>query len=205
MSYDYTTDFLGLLRLTGSTLRSERMPGLDWAVSALNRMGLFTVAVQQTAPTTNQTTTVWFKPGSPSWSVEGTTYLWNSAAGAYQVATPTLWQIFLAASNVPHVFQLLTAANNVINAGTNQAAVQRVAPVATTITLPSVDAFPQDHIEIFDFSTGIVGTHTITLTPTGAGTTIMQQASWNLLSTTDSLAGITLQAVPQLNTWGIAP
>jgi hypothetical protein len=39
MSYNPATDFIGLLRLVGSAVRSERMPGLDYVVAALARAG----------------------------------------------------------------------------------------------------------------------------------------------------------------------
>lgn len=205
MSYNYTTDFIGLLRLVGTSLRSERMPGLDYVTEALYRMGMFALAVQQTAPTVNQATTVWLKPAIPSWSAEGTVYLWNPAALAYQVAIPSLWQVFLNPTGA--VFQSLPNANNVVNSGVSLAAVQRVAPVVTSATLPSLsDQFlSQKDLELVDYSTGIVGTHTITLTPVGAGVTIMQQATWRLLSTVDSLAGVRLRPSPDLNAWIIAP
>lgn len=204
MSYDYTTDFLGLLRLVGTSLRSERMPGLDYVVSALNRVGVFALSVGQTAPTVNQLTTVWLKPAVPSWEAEGTVYLWNAAAAAYQVATPSLWQIFL--SPVTPVFQSLPDAINVVAAGVSLAAVQRVAPAATTITLPTIanQFATQKDLELVDYSTGVV-VHTITVNPTGAGTTIMQRAAWQLLSTADNLAGVRLRPSPDLNAWIIAP
>lgn len=205
MSYNATTDFIGLLRLTGGGVRSERMPGLDYIIEALFRAGLFALSVGQTAPTVNQATTVWLQPALPSWSAEGVVYLWNPAALAYQVATPSLWQVFLNPTG--SVFQDLTAANNVINSGVSLAAVQRVAPGVTAIALPSLSTqyLSQKDLEIVDFSTGIVGTHTITLTPVGAGVTIMQQPTWQLLSTVDSLAGVRLRPSPDLNAWVIGP
>ena len=96
MSYNSATDFIGLLRLVGSGVRSERMPGLDWVVSALSRMGFISLYVGQTAPTVNQATTVWFQPAIPSWIAEGTTFLWDSTGGEYQVATPALWIALLS-------------------------------------------------------------------------------------------------------------
>lgn len=205
MSYDATTDFIGLLRLVGTSLRSERMPGLDYVVSALNRIGLFSLSISQTAPTVNQSSTVWLKPAIPSWSAEGTVYLWNASALAYQIATPTLWKFFFNPS--AYLFQSLVNANNVINAGTSLAAVQRVAPVATAVVLPTVDAqfATLEDIVLVDYSTGLVGDHTITVTPVGFGTTIMQQASWRFISTPDSLVGVKLRACPDLNAWIIAP
>lgn len=205
MSYDATTDFLGLLRLTGGGVRSERMPGLDYIVSALNRIGLFSLSVGQVAPTANQATTAWLKPALPSWSAEGTFYLWNASAAAYQVATLSLWQAFLYPTSP--VFQSLIAANNVVNSGTSLAAVQRVAPAATAVALPTVadQAATLKDLSIVDYSTGLVGVHTITLTPSGVGATIMQQATWKLLSTPDSLAGVRLRPSTDLNAWIIAP
>lgn len=204
MSYNPATDFLGLLRLTAGGVRSERMPGLDWLVSALNRMGLFTLLVSQTAPTVNQATTIWIQPGVPSWLVEGTVYLWNPIAAAYQVATPALWQAFLAGAS-GYLFQSLPNANNIIAAGVSLAAVQRAAPAVTAVTLPTLAAqyITQKPLKVIDFSTAVVG-HTITLTPPDAAT-IMGRATWNLNSTADQLAGVTLYPSPDLNAWVIAP
>lgn len=200
MSYNYLTDFPGLLRLVGGNLRSVRMPGLDFIVSALNRMGLFALSVGQVAPAVNQSTTIWLKPAIPSWTAEGTVYIWNPAAAAYQPATPGLWQIFLSATG--YIFQSLPNANNVITAGTSVAAVQRVAPAATAISLPLIadQFFTQKDIDLIDYSTGVVA-HTITLTPTGPGATIMQRATFQTLSTPDYLATVRLRPVPDLNTW----
>jgi hypothetical protein len=47
-------------------------------------------------------------------------------------------------------------------------------------------------------------TYTITLT-TPDGSTIMQRASWQLLSSTEQLSGLMLQPSPDLNSWVIAP
>lgn len=96
MSYNPVTDFLALLRSTSGGVRTERMPGLDYVISALARAGLITVSVGQTAPIANQATTVWFQPAVPSWNAEGVVWLWNSTLAIYQVATPTLWSLFLA-------------------------------------------------------------------------------------------------------------
>lgn len=204
MSYDPTTDFLGLLRLVGSSVRSERMPGLDWATSALYRMGMFALSVGQTAPVASQSTTVWLKPAIPSWSAEGVVFLWNPTAGEYQQATPTLWRNLLSPSG--YSFQSLPDDINIIDSGVTLAAVQRDAPVATAITLPSLaEQFnTQRDLNIIDFSTNIAGVHTITLTPAG-DSTIMQRANWTLLSTTDSLAGVRLIPCFDLNSWAIAP
>lgn len=199
MSYDPTTDFLGLLRLVGSSVRSERMPGFDYVVSALNRMGMFALSVSQTAPTVNQASTFWLKPSIPSWVSEGTLYIWNAVSGAYEVATPTLWQAFLSPAG--SVFQSLPDAANIIDPGVSLAAVQRAAPANTAVQLPTIAAqyLTQKDILLADFSTAVVN-HTITISPVG-GSTIMQQATWQLLSTAVSLASVRLRPSPDLDSW----
>lgn len=206
MSYNPATDFLGLIRATGGGVRSEEMPGLDYVVAALARFGAFALSVGQTAPMVNQATTVWLQPAQPSWSAEGTVYLWNAIAGAYQVANPVLWKAFL--SSTGPLFQSLPAANNIIGTGVTLAAVQRVAPANTAITLPSLAGqyLTQKDILLTDFSTGIVGTHAILIT-TPDGATIMQKSGvvgWQLLSTEENLGSMRLRPSPDLNAWIIA-
>lgn len=199
MSYNPATDFIGLLRLVGSGVRSERMPGLDYVVVALARAGLFALSIGQTAPTVNQPSTLWLQPAIPSWTAEGTLYIWNSVAGAYQQATPALWQAFLSPAS--NIFQSLAAANNIINPGVSLAAVQRAAPANTAVQLPTVAAqvLTQKDIVLADYSTGVVN-HTITLsTPDGA--TINQSAGWQLLSTAASLACVRLRPSIDLDSW----
>lgn len=199
MSYNPATDFIGLLRLVGSGVRSERMPGLDYVVAALARAGMFALSVGQTAPTVNQASTFWFQPAIPSWTAEGTLYIWNPVAAAYQQATPALWQAFLSPSG--SVFQSLANANNTINPGVSLAAIQRAAPAVTNIQLPTIAAqfLSQKDIVLTDFSTAVVN-HTINLT-TPDGATIMQQVTWELLSTAASLACVRLRPSPDLNSW----
>lgn len=96
MSYEPTTDFLALLRLTAGGVRSERVPGLDFTVSALGRAGLISLFTGQTAPVVNPATTVWFKPAVPSWTGEGEIFIWNTGLAVYQHATPTLWSFLIA-------------------------------------------------------------------------------------------------------------
>ena len=205
MSYNYATDFIGLLRLVGSGVRSERMPGLDWVVSALSRMGFVNLYVGQTAPTNNQASTVWFQPAQPSWGAEGVTWLWNATANAYQVATPALWSILLNGSVLGYSFQSLPNANNVIGNAVSLAAVQRVAPAATAVVLPNLAIYHATglKLQVVDFSTGVTN-HIITLT-TPDGATIMQRNSWELGSNAAQLSGVTLTASPDLNSWVIAP
>lgn len=95
MSYTPSTDFLALARQSANSVALARMPGLDFAVSALSRAGLFYVYEGQTAPTANQVTTVWFQPAQPSWTAEGKTWLWNVDTDTYELATPALWSALL--------------------------------------------------------------------------------------------------------------
>lgn len=203
MSYSPTIDFISLLRQTPNGVRTERMPGLDYIVAAMARMGLFTLFVGQTPPIVNQATTVWLKPSLPSWVAEGSLFLWNPITSEYELATPALWNAVLAPSG--YLFQAATDPTNVINAGVSLLAVERVAPVGTALVLPSLTAqwLTGRPLRVVDWSTTVTA-HTITLTPPD-GATIMRQASWELLSTAVQLAGITLYASPELNGWVIAP
>jgi hypothetical protein len=205
MSYNYATDFIGLLRLVGSSVRSERMPGLDYVVAALSRAGLFAVSVGQAAPTVNQASTLWFQPAIPSWGAEGTVWLWNAAVPGYQVATPALWSALLSGAVLGYSFQSLPNANNVIGNAVSLAAVQRVAPAATNVVLPNLALYHATglKLQVVDFSTGVVN-HIITLT-TSDGATIMQRNSWQLGSNAAQLSGVMLTASPDLDSWIIAP
>lgn len=99
MSYDPTTDFMALFRQTSSgAVRSVQSPVIDIVLSALSRAGLFTLSVSATAPTANQTTTAWLQPAVPSWSAEGTLWLWNAGTAEYEPATPALFYDLLQAS-----------------------------------------------------------------------------------------------------------
>lgn len=203
MSYNPTTDFLGLLRQTADGARLERMPGLDYVVAAMARAGLFSLSVGQTPPTVNQPTTVWLRPSLPSWTAEGAVYLWNAPTGAYVPATSALWNALLAPSG--YAFQSATLASNLINTGTTLLAVQRVNPVSTALLLPNLAAqwASGRKLQIVDFSTGVVN-HTIVLT-TPDGSTIMQQPNWQLNSNAVQLGGLMLQPAPELNSWVVAP
>jgi hypothetical protein len=98
MSYDPTTDFLGLLRRMPTGIELARAPLLDLVVDALARAGLFKLSIGQTAPTANQATTAWLQPAQPSWTAEGTLWLWDAGTSAYVVATPALFYALLQAS-----------------------------------------------------------------------------------------------------------
>ncbi len=201
MSYTPLTDFLALLRQTSGGERLASVPGLDYVVSALSRAGLFQLLVGQTAPTVNQATTVWLQPSVPSWVTEGIVFLWDAAAQVYVKATPALWDAFFTGST-GYVFQSVAGASGIVGVTTSILAVQRVAPVTTSLTLPTLVSHGTKPLHVVDWSTGVTG-HTINLIPSGG--TIMQQASWQLRSTSVQLSSVTLYPSLDLNGWIIAP
>lgn len=203
MSYNPLTDFLALLRQTSGGVRTERMPGLDYIVAALARAGLITLSVGQSPPTSNQAGTVWLQPSVPSWVAEGTVFLWSLAVNAYVPATPALWDVLLSGSSAGYVFQSAAGASNIIGGTTSLLAIQRAGPAATLLTAPAVATRGGKPLQIADWSTGVAN-HAITINTT-AGDTIMKAATWELLSTADQLAGITLYPSLDLNGWVIAP
>jgi hypothetical protein len=208
VSYASTTDLLALFRQTKpGGVRSVRMPGLDYVIAAMARAAMFQVWIAETPPTVDQITTLWLQPASPnSWASEGTVWLWDVITAEYQLATPELWSALFAGGADPGgagVFQLVAGAVGIVNVPTTLLAVQRVAPVTTVLELPPVAGRKGLQLQIVDWSTAVTG-HTITLTPNGAET-VMQLASFDLLSTADQLAGVTLYPSIDLAGWVIAP
>jgi hypothetical protein len=206
MSYNPTTDFLALLRSTTGGVRTEQMPGLDFVVAALQRVGfLNNLVIGQTAPVVNQAATPWFQPAVPSWTGEGVLFLWNVATATYQPATSALWAQFLFPAVSGYAFQETNLGAATIAPGTSLFAIARAAPAATAIQLPVLAAqfATGKKLQIVDFSTAIVN-HDITLSVPDTAT-IMQQATWQLLSTADQLAGVMLTPSPDLNSWVITP
>lgn len=203
MAYNPLTDFVALARLAAGAIEPSRMPGLDYVVAALARAGVIRLSTGQSAPTTNQQNTAWLKPSSPSWVAEGTVFLWDASAGAYAPATPTLWNNLVAPNG--YSFQSAPAASNVIATGVSLVAVQRAAPAATALVLPSLLGQWQTGrpLRIVDWSTSVAN-HALAILPSDSST-IMKQPLWELLSTPDQLAGITLYPSPDLNGWIIAP
>ena len=203
MSYNPITDFLALLRNTSGGERTASIPGLDYVVAAMARVGLFSLSVGQTAPTANQSTTVWLRPSNPSWVAEGAVFLWNAVTASYQPATPALWSQLLSPSG--YVFQSAPNPTNIITAGVSLLAVQRAAPAATALVLPNLASqfATGKKLQIVDFSTGVTN-HAITVA-TPDGSTIMQQVTWELLSSSVQLSGVMLTPSPDLNAWVIAP
>jgi len=193
MSYAPSTDFIALLRQTANGVRSARMPGLDFAVEALFRASVINLYIGSTAPVTNQASTVWLKPASPTWNSEGTVYLWNAATGVYVAATPALWAALFVGAGAAQNFQALKV-DGAVSSTTAILAIEKVAPTTTTLSLPAVatraNRLP---LQIVDWSTSITN-HAIKLVPNGSET-IMQQNLWSLLSTPNQLAGLTLTPV----------
>ena len=203
MSYSPITDFMALVRVTAGEAQIARIPGLDYVVAALARAGVITLSTGQSEPIVNQPTTAWLKPAEPSWTAEGTLYLWNTFTSAYEVATPALWTAILTISLSGYDFQSAPDASNTVETLTSLVAIQRTSPGATTLRLPTVLSRGGKALQIADWSDSVVH-HDITLTP-AVGNTIMKLASWQLLSTADQLAGITLYPATELNAWVVAP
>lgn len=172
---------------------------MDIILTALARAGLFTLYVGQTAPTTNQASTAWLQPAQPSWSAEGALWLWDPVAEAYAPASPVLWAALLSPSG--YRFQSVATLSGVIEPGVTVLAIERDAPAATSLLLPSVSAqwSTGRNLRIADWSTAVVD-HTITLT-TPDGATIGRNASWQLFSSAVQLANAELCPVPDVNGW----
>jgi hypothetical protein len=200
MAYDPVTDFLTLARQTSGGVRIESMPGLDYVLVALERMGFCNVWINPSTPPTNATT-AWLKTSSTSYATEGSVFLYDPVTDAFEPATPELWQLLFVA-NSSASFQRVSVATADVLKSTVLLAVQRDNPGVTTLNLPSVLLRTQA-LEIVDWSTNVAA-HEIRINP-AVGQTIMQRAEWSLFSTADQLAGITLHPSPDLNGWVIAP
>lgn len=164
MSYNPLTDFLALLRQTGAGVRTERMPGLDYIIAALARAGQFAVVVGQTAPTSNQQTTVWLKPGGLSANAESVVYLFNTGTGVYEIATPALWAILIPGI-VTQVTQDVNAAGPV--AVLPSANVVRVLNVGAPVTLVMPAANTKVGGVLISDWANLAGTNNITIQRTG--------------------------------------
>lgn len=143
MSYAPKTDFLALLRDTGSGLRLARMPGLDYLAAALARAGLINLWTSPSAaPSSNQSTTAWLKTSATSWASEGTLYLWDAAAQAYRPATAANFAaMILAAAPTSALSEVDLEADEVLTAA--QAfndTLYTNAGGTIALTLPSIQA-----------------------------------------------------------------
>ncbi len=95
MTYNPATDFMGVWRAVTGGVQKGEVPLLDVVIAALDRCNLINVSFGATEPVANQSTTMWFVPATPSYTAEGTLYLWNGSA--YVAATPALFNDYLAA------------------------------------------------------------------------------------------------------------
>lgn len=165
MSYGPTTDFLALLRQTLHGGRVVQMPGLDYIVAALARAGMFTLSIGQSAPVANQAMTAWFQPAIPSWTREGTLFLWNAVTVEYEPATPILWAaLFLAQPILTGVQDVTTVGPVAILPSATVVRIQNVgAPVALTMGL---SANAQRNVLVTDWANH-AGTNNVTLTLSG--------------------------------------
>ncbi|WP_207231110.1 hypothetical protein [Bradyrhizobium sp. Leo121] len=122
--------------------------------------------------------------------------IWNKFTGEWNTISP--------ASFSSGSFQSITGASDTIDDGTSLAAIQRTSPTATALTLPLLANQAGKALVIVDWSSAVTD-HTITITPSGSGTTIMQQANWTIHSSADQLAAVILYPSIELNGWAIAP
>jgi hypothetical protein len=97
MTYQPGTDFVGVWRAQTGGAKKGEMPGLDFLVAALQRSGVLNVSISGTQPTSNQATTAWFKPATPSYSAEGVLYFWDALSTSYLPATRKLFYAYLSA------------------------------------------------------------------------------------------------------------
>lgn len=177
MSYTPTTDFLALLRQTSGGARVERMPGLDYLVSAMARAGMFLVSVSQTEPLANQASTVWIQPAVPSWSAEAAIFIYNTAAAQYQPATPILWSALIGGGG--QVVQDVTApgpANILNNAGIVR--VNQIISAPITLVMPA-SSLKNGSVLVSDYK-GDAGANNITVQMSGTDKLPGNNTSWTI-------------------------
>jgi len=141
MSYQPSTDFIGLWRHVIGGVEKATMPGLDWWVAAMGRAGLINLHVSAMPPITNQETTAWFLPASPSYSAEGALYLWDKEVGSYRPATPELFREYVGGGGEfsKDVFNAVFGTGNAGDVFTWTSTGPQWEP------LPSVGGFPQPY------------------------------------------------------------
>lgn len=125
--------------------------------------------------------------------------VWDAVSQSWKQTTVLALQTS-AAVGEPVV---VTASSAAIAAGTGAVAVNRSAPSATALSLPTVAAQAGLPLRIFDWSTSVTD-HTITLTPSGSEK-IMRQSTWPIYSNAASLGGVMLIPSNTLGGWYIAP
>lgn len=176
MAYNPATDFLALSRQVSAGVRAERIPGLDYVVAALARVGLITLAVSQIAPTVSQATTAWFKPATPSTIAEGALFLWNPVTGEYEPATPDLWALlFVSPDNV--VQDVIAAGPTTVQTNANVVRVQNVGgPVALVMPL---SANMENPVLVSDWANH-AGANNIVITVSGADVFPNGATTWTI-------------------------
>lgn len=187
MSYASTTDFLALLRQTSGGVRTERMPGLDYLVSALARAGMFQLSVGQSAPTTNQNVTAWFRPAVPSWASEGVLYLWEADTAQYMPATAMLWsELFITTAAATNI-QMVTGPGPVnINGTANIVLVNQSVSAPITLVMPLASAKIGD-VLVSDWKGDAGQGNTITLALSGADKFPGGLTTWQIAGNTASV------------------
>lgn len=96
MAFLSSSDFVALIRKVGvSQPALERMPPIDFVTKIMAEMGLISVYVGASAPTLNQTTTLWLRPATPSYFGNGTLFAWDGATSQYLPITPALFIEYL--------------------------------------------------------------------------------------------------------------
>lgn len=110
MVFNPATDFVGLWRNIAGQVSKLEMPGLDYVAAAFARAGFITLSVSATAPVVSQPTTAWLRAAVPSYSAEGTLFLWDAVTNTYVAATPALFLKMLQAAAGQNGVSLLTTA-----------------------------------------------------------------------------------------------
>lgn len=185
MAYNTATDFLALLRTGNAGAQLEQMPGLDFVVTALARAGMFSVFVGQSAPTSNQTSTVWVKPATPSWSAECAVYLWNPTTQAYALATPDLWSQMPFAFVAPKVQDVVLPGPANILTNVDVVRVNQSVGAPITLVLP-LAAAKLNPVLISDWR-GDAGTNPITISTQGGDIFPGGRTSWFIAADTGSV------------------
>jgi len=188
MSYAPTTDFVSLLRLVSSGgVRVERMPGLDFVVIALARAGFFDLSVSDTAPTTSQTTTAWFRPAKPSWAAEGVLYLWDADSLSYQPATTMLWSELLITSKATTNTQMIKTPGPVtIGATIDHVLVNQTVSAPITLILPLASTKPNE-VLVCDWKGDAGLGNTISIQTTGTDIFPGAITTWQIAANTGSV------------------
>lgn len=182
MSYDPTTDFLGLLRQTQGGVRAESVPGLDYVLAALARMNQFQLSVGQTAPITDQAETVWLRPATLSWTAEGTVFLWNRNTAEYEPATPELWHA-LASAVTGHTQDVSVVAADILF----DSRVVRVMNVGAAVDLVLPEAITKEgEVLVVDWA-NLAGTNNVRVHASGGDTFQNGLTTWTIAADSGSL------------------